>query len=198
MAYIDGFNLYHGLHEDGRRHLWLDLEGLVRSLLKPGQELVSVRYFTARVRNNPDSEQRQNMYLKALAAHGSILDIRYGRFQEKSMRCRRCTGSWTTYEEKESDVALAVSLVGDGLNRLFDTALIVSADSDMAPAIRELRSSRPEVRVVGALPPNRNSSDLRRHCDASFQIGTAKIRQAQLPETVMNGPYAIARPAYWK
>jgi uncharacterized LabA/DUF88 family protein len=197
-AYIDGFNLYHGLHEDGRRHLWLDLEGLVRSLLKPGQELVIVRYFTARVRNNPASEQRQTIYLKALAAHSRILDIRYGRFQEKSMRCRRCAGSWVTYEEKESDVALAVSLVADGIKGLFDTALIVSADSDMAPAIRELREARPEARVLGALPPNRNSSDLRAHCDASFRIGGAKIRQAQLPETVMDGPHVITRPAYWK
>ena len=197
-AYIDGFNLYHGLHEDGRRYLWLDLEGLVHSLLKPGQELVIVRYFTARVRNDPDSEQRQNTYLKALNAHSSILDIRYGRFQEKSMRCRRCAGSWVTYEEKESDVALAVSLVADGVKGLFDAALIVSADSDMVPAIRELRTARREVRVVGALPPNRNSSDLRAHCDASFRIGAAKIRQAQLPETVMDGPHAITRPAYWK
>lgn len=197
-AYIDGFNLYHGLHEDGRRHLWLDLEGLAHSLLKPGQELVVARYFTARVRNNPASERRQTRYLKALAAHSAILDIRYGRFQEKSMRCRRCTRSWTTYEEKESDVALAVSLVADGLNGLFDTALIISADSDMAPAIRELRASRPEVRVLAALPPNRNSNDLRAHCDASFSIGAAKIRQAQLPETVMDGPYPLTRPTYWK
>jgi uncharacterized LabA/DUF88 family protein len=196
-AYIDGFNLYHGLHEDGRRHLWLDLERLVRSLLKPEQHLVIVRYFTARVRNKPDSERRQNAYLKALTAHSGILDIRYGRFQEKSMRCRRCGGSWVTYEEKESDVALAVSLVADGVRGLFDSALIVSADSDMVPAIRELRAARRAVRVVGALPPNRNSSDLRAHCDASFRIGTAKIRQAQLPETVMDGPYAITRPAYW-
>lgn len=197
-AYIDGFNLYHGLHEEGRRYLWLDLEGLVHSLLKPRQELVVARYFTARVRNNPDSEHRQYVYLKALAAHSSILDVRYGRFQEKSLRCRRCAGSWVTYEEKESDVALAVSLVADGINGLFDTALIVSADSDMVPAIRELRAARPETRVVGALPPNRDSSDLRAHCDAWFRIGDAKIRQAQLPETVMDGPHAITRPSYWK
>lgn len=197
-AYVDGFNLYHGLHEDGRRHLWLDLEGLVLSLLKPGQELTILRYFTARVRNNPPSEQRQNVYLKALAAHSSVLDIRYGRFQEKSMRCRKCTNSWTTYEEKESDVALAASMVADGLKLLFDTALIVSADGDMAPAIRELRASRPGVRVVAALPPNRDSSGLRTHCDASFRIGAAKIRQAQLPETVVDGPHDITRPAYWK
>ena len=35
--------------------------------------------------------------------------------------------------EKESDVALAVSLVADGVRGLFDAALIVSADSDMVP-----------------------------------------------------------------
>jgi uncharacterized LabA/DUF88 family protein len=197
-AYIDGFNLYHGLHEEGRRYLWLDLEGLVRSLLKPGQQLVAVRYFTARVRNNPGSEQRQTMYLKALAAHSSILNIHYGRFQEKSMKCRKCAKSWTTYEEKESDVALAVSVVADGFKGLFDTALVVSADSDMAPAIRELRASKPGIRVIAALPPNRNSNDLRALCDAAFPIGAAKIRQSQLPETVMDGPYPISRPAYWK
>ncbi len=197
-AYIDGFNLYHGLHEKGRRYLWLDLEGLARSLLKPGQQLVSVRYFTARVRNNPGSEQRQQMYLKALAAHGSMLDIRYGRFQEKSMKCRRCAGTWITYEEKESDVALAVSLVGDGVAGIFDTALLISADSDMAPAIRELRSRRPQARVIAALPPHRNSNDLRAVCDATFTIGLTKVRQAQLPETVMDGPHPITRPSYWK
>jgi uncharacterized LabA/DUF88 family protein len=197
-AYIDGFNLYHGLHEDGRRYLWLDLEGLARSLLKPDQELVAVRYFTARVRNAPGSEQRQTIYLKALAAHSTILDIQQGRFQKKSIKCRKCMSSWPTYEEKESDVALAVSLVADGLEDLFDAAMIVSADSDMAPAVRRLRASRPAVRVIAVLPPNRNSNDLRTLCDAAFEIGTARIRQAQLPETVMDGEHAITRPVYWK
>lgn len=57
-AYIDGFDLYFGIREKGRRYLWLDLEGLVQSLLKPHQQLVAVRYFTARVRNDPPAEQR--------------------------------------------------------------------------------------------------------------------------------------------
>ena len=90
-AYIDGFNLYHGIHEDGRRHLWLDLEGLVLSLLKPGQKLLIVRYFTARVRNNPDSEQRQNMYLKALAAYGRTQPpVRYGADRVRGQRHDPC------------------------------------------------------------------------------------------------------------
>lgn len=95
-------------------------------------------------------------------------------------------------------MALAVSMVADGLNGVFDTALIVSADSDMSPAIRELRASRSGIRVIAAMPPNRNSNDLRMLCDAAFPIGAAKIRQSQLPETVMDGPFPISLPAYWK
>lgn len=95
-AHIDGFSLYFGIRREGRRHLWLDLEALMRSLLKPRQRLVAVRYFTAMVRDDPAAEQRQKTYLNALA----------------------------------------VSLVEDRITGLFGTALLVSADSDMAPGIR--------------------------------------------------------------
>ena len=38
VAYVDGFNLYFGLKAVyGRRYHWLDLQALVRSLLRPGQ-----------------------------------------------------------------------------------------------------------------------------------------------------------------
>jgi hypothetical protein len=41
VAYVAGFNLYHGLKARyGRRYHWLDLQALVRSLLRPGQELL--------------------------------------------------------------------------------------------------------------------------------------------------------------
>ena len=197
-AYIDGFNLYFGIRADGRRHLWLDLEGLVRSLLKPHQQLVVVRYFTAPVRNDPLALSRQQLYLNALAAHSSLLEIRLGRFQQKSKRCFSCGSSWFEYEEKESDVALGAAMVGDGASGLFDTAMIVSADSDMVSAVRELKGLRPEVRVIAAFPPNRNSSELKRACDAFIRIGAAKIRQAQLPETVSADGHSIVRPDHWK
>ena len=50
IAYIDGFNLYFGLKAMGwRRYYWLDLFKLSRNLLKTNQELVAVKYFTARI-----------------------------------------------------------------------------------------------------------------------------------------------------
>ena len=39
IAYVDGFNLYHGLRAKGwKRFYWLNLPALVRRLLKPDQQ----------------------------------------------------------------------------------------------------------------------------------------------------------------
>lgn len=197
-AYVDGFNLYFGVRAEGRHHLWLDLEALTRSLLRPNQGLRTVRYFTARVRNDPPAEQRQQTYLNALAAHSSVVDIRQGRFQQKSKTCHSCSASWHEYEEKESDVSLAVSLLEDGVSDLYDTAMVISADSDMSPAIRAVKRLRPKVRIIAAFPPNRRSFALRELCDAAIPIGMAKIRQSQLPESVELDGQRYTRPAHWK
>lgn len=198
VAYVDGFNLYHGIRKEGRRYLWLDVEGLVTRLLKQDQRLVGVQYFTASVRNDPPAEQRQKLYLKALAAHSATLAIRQGRFQEKTSSCRACRATWISYEEKETDVSLAVSLVEDGANDVYDTALIVSADSDMCPAVRAAKRLRPTATLVAAFPPNRRSFDLKRVCDASFPIGLAKVRQSLLPEIVQADGQIYRRPSHWK
>lgn len=101
-AYIDGFNLYFGLRSRyGRRYHWLDVQKLCSALLRPGQTLENVTYFTARVRDQPLSEQRQFHYLEALAHHSPLLTVVDGRFHEKHCRCRKCGSTWTIYEEKE-------------------------------------------------------------------------------------------------
>ena len=69
IAYLDGFNLYHGLHQGyGRRYLWLDLEHLVQRV-RPHDQILAVRYFTAEVKDDPDGLARQRAYLAALKAH---------------------------------------------------------------------------------------------------------------------------------
>ncbi|GAA1872697.1 NYN domain-containing protein [Asanoa iriomotensis] len=199
IAYVDGFNLYHGLRERfGRQLHWLDLEALATSLLRPDQRLRGVRYFTARVRDQPRSADRQQKYLAALAAHSSVLEIVEGRFQERMIVCNTCGSRRRSYEEKESDVNLAVAMVRDALLDRFDTALLISADADLAPAINEIRKLGGGKRVVAAFPPRRRSDALRRLADGSFTIGDAKLRRAQLPPRVgrPSGP-VLTRPAYW-
>jgi hypothetical protein len=43
------------------------------------------------------------------------------------MTCRHCGNVWTSYEEKETDVNIAVGLVADAAASASDIALIVSA-----------------------------------------------------------------------
>jgi uncharacterized LabA/DUF88 family protein len=53
------------------------------------------------------------------------------------------TSRWTIYEEKETDVSLAVSLLEDAAMDRYDVALLFSADSDLCPAVRAVRRVRP-------------------------------------------------------
>jgi NYN domain len=103
-------------------------------LLKPGQTLAGVKYFTASVRNDPAALARQNAYLGALGAATSVTAFR-DRFQQKQTTYRSCGASRTTYEEKETDVNIAVILVEDAALGYYDTASVVSADSDQCPAV---------------------------------------------------------------
>jgi hypothetical protein len=98
IAYVDGFNLYHGLHDKyGRRYLWLDLGRLVQRL-RPSDHVVAVRYFTALVRDDASALVRQRTYLDALSVHsGGSVEVVLGRYQSKTVSCRQCGNTWPSY-----------------------------------------------------------------------------------------------------
>jgi uncharacterized LabA/DUF88 family protein len=198
-VYVDGFNLYHGLRSRyGRTYHWLDLEAFAQGILRPGQRLERVRYFTARVRDNEPSRLRQLAYLEALRAHCTKVEIFEGRFQRKTCRCRACQAQWVTYEEKESDVSLAVSLVEDAATDVYDVAVVISADSDLCPALRAAKRLRPHKRIIVVFPPQRHSDDLRRHADAVLRVDRALLSRSQLPTKILNSAgIVLERPAYW-
>lgn len=198
--YIDGFNLYNGLKaKHGGKYNWLDLEALVRRLLKPDQTLVGLRYFTASVRDDPSALQRQSSYLGALGTHCPGIEIIMGRFQEKKARCRSCGSEWKTFEEKETDVNLAIRLLEDGINNEFDVALLISADSDLCPPVRALKRIRPRAQVIAFFPPKRRSDELRRTVDAALTIPDRDIRNSLLPDTVRRGDGVVyTRPRSWR
>ncbi len=67
IVYVDGFNLYYGALK-GTPYKWLNLHQLCRLLL-PQNQLVQIKYFTARVSarpHDPDQPTRQQTYLRAL------------------------------------------------------------------------------------------------------------------------------------
>jgi uncharacterized LabA/DUF88 family protein len=200
IAYVDGFNLYHGLHQAyGRRYLWLDLQRLVQRV-RPHDQILAVRYFTAEVRDDPHGLARQRAYLAALKAYSPAVEVVLGRYQTKRMTCRRCGSTWTSYEEKETDVNIAVALVADAAASASDIALIVSADSDLCPAIRTARSLNPGRRMIAAFPPRRSSFEIRSLIRKPFTLAAADIRNSLLPEVVEDAARSLVhkRPDKWR
>ncbi len=183
IAYVDGFNLYHGLRDKyRRRYLWLDLEHLVQRL-RPNDHIVAVRYFTALVRDEPAALARQLIYLDALSVHsGSTVEVVLGRYQSKTVACRQCGNVWTSYEEKETDVNIAVSLVADAAATASDIALIISADSDLCPATRTARSLNPGRGMIAAFPPRRSSFEIRSLIRGAFTIAAVDLRSRSRPQ----------------
>lgn len=57
IVYVDGFNFYYGLRSDRRwkQYYWLDVVKLFERFMRPDQELIAVKYFSARPTN--DSEK---------------------------------------------------------------------------------------------------------------------------------------------
>ena len=200
MVYVDGFNLYYGLRTKGwRRFYWLDIGALSENLLRPGQRLAGVRYFTTRITGNEqDKRRRQSTYLEALETRGGV-KIRYGHFLAKQRECRNCGQRWTVYEEKMTDVNVAVELLGDAQDDLFDTAIVLSADSDLAGPVEAVLGRYRAKRVIAVFPPGRRSDRLRRAAGVSFTVGRKVLKESQLPDEVVKADgFVLERPERWR
>ena len=200
-VYVDGLNLYYGLKSRGwRRYYRLDLRRLAELLLRPSQQLAMVRYFTARFEpqaGDPGQHTRQDTYLQALETLPN-LTIQYGHHQPTTGVCRRCGTTWRTFEEKMTDVNIAVALLRDAVQDAFDTAIVISADSDLTGPLDAVLQTCPGKRVVVAFPPNRNSERLRRQATAAFTLGRKIISDSQLPPQIIKPDgYAIDKPSRW-
>ena len=210
IAYIDGFNLYFGLREKRwRRYYWLNVQALAQRLLKPGHKLVFTKYFTARIAGSKPSDppdkarvlnekrRRQCDFLDAL---GTLTSFRTyeGHYLAKTVTCFHCNRSWSTHEEKMTDAQIATEMLTDAFTDAFDTALLISGDSDLVPPIRAVARLFSSKRIVVAFPPARPSAQLRKVCDAYLTIGRGVLKQSQFPDhvTKSNG-YVLRRPMQW-
>ena len=97
-----------------------------------------------------------------------------------------------------TDVNIAVQLLGDAQDDRFDTAIIISGDSDLTPPVSDLRRRYPEKNVIVAFPPRRTSKQLRKIATASLQIGRDKFHHSQFPDRVAKADgYVLERPREW-
>ena len=88
-VYIDGFNFYFGLKHNTKwkKYYWLDIVKWFESFMRPNQELVAVKYFSA---NPDDLEQslKQNAFFQA-NKENSKFKLVLGKYLKKEITCFR-------------------------------------------------------------------------------------------------------------
>ncbi len=204
MVYVDGFNLYYrGLRNTPYK--WLDLEALSREFIRDDEALAGIKYFTADVSprsGDPEAVGRQQAYLRALRTIKG-LTIYKGRFLPKT-KTRPLVCNPRKYvevhdtEEKGSDVNLASHLVNDAHLDRFDTAFIVSQDTDLCEPLRMVNKELGKTIGVIWLEATRPG---KRHRDVSNFIKHANpsiLKRCQFPDPVIGrGGRKIPKPEVW-
>jgi len=203
---------------------WLDLPALCSTLLSstigPGAKLTGIHYFSALASHleskKPEVVKRHRTYLAALKAHG--VSVYLAKFKKKDRKATldrlriqirpfrrswRIPISWVrvtmkTHEEKETDVAIAVKLFELLHRQDCEAVILMTGDTDLAPAIRMAKKLFPASTVSIAFPYARHNRELQRLAPTSVKISAALYRKHQFP-SVLTTPSGrrIIKPDVW-
>lgn len=206
IVYIDGFNLYYGSLKH-TKYKWLNLERLFK-LLRPHDDLIAIKYFTAPVRGS--AKIRQSTYFEALST-SPIVEIILGRFKKTKIQCV-CSGcanitksarSFYKWEEKRTDVAIAIEMLDDAYQDNCDQIVLVSGDSDLVPPVSRTKQRFPNMKIIVYVPflnANRGAAvELRNAADNHKQLPVLLIKHSQFPATLHNPAtgHNIQKPSGW-
>jgi uncharacterized LabA/DUF88 family protein len=206
IALIDGFNFYHPIkyYQKKREEClqWLDYPSLLRYYIKQTPQLAKgvlheVYFFTAlanwRNQFSPGTTDRHLTYINVLKQ--ANVQVVLGNFKEKQNEFRyscgeakpgtKCLIQKKSHEEKETDVRIACKLLELAVKDVFDTCFLLSADSDLVPAIETLKTLYPNKKVVLVTPPNKAKIDkLKRLSAWHISVGVNDLKRHQFPNEI--------------
>lgn len=204
---VDGFNLYHSIEDiakdnNGLCLKWLNVKSLCSGflyLLGNNAQLENIYYCTALAFHLNDQRiiDRHENYIKCLEDLG-IEVIRSG-FKRKYIRCGLCNRKFLRHEEKETDVAIGIKVLELLYENACDSIVIVSGDTDIAPAVRFAVERFPNVDVRFAFPYKRKNDELQQLSTKSFRIKKIKYQNNQLdnPLVLSDGITTLNKPQSW-
>jgi hypothetical protein len=86
----------------------------------------------------------------------------------------------------------------DAYNDIYDTAILISGDSDLVPPIKAVHNNFPEKSVSVFFPPNRHNNTVAASAKGSLIIGRKRIIDNQFPEEVRKADgFVLKKPAVW-
>lgn len=202
---VDGFNVYHSIKDaqvDGHGCAkWLDLASLCNSFLSSigDVKLVGIYYFSAlaihKEPTNPGIAERHQRLIDCMRSRG--VDIVLSKFKTKLKTCLGCGVQWTEGLEKETDVAIA-SKVMELLHRdECDILVLVTGDSDYAPAVSTAHRLFPMKEICFLFPYKRKSKELAK-MGRSWKITPDRYAKHQLPDRCRVAPATyVDKPVNW-
>ena len=203
-VYVDGFNLYYGCLKHSP-YRWLDLAALCRVML-PQNQINRIRYFTALVQSpihDPQKAQRQATFLRTLLTIPN-LSVHEGHFLTHKVAMPlvqtppggpRMATVWKT-EEKGSDVNMATHLLVDGFGGDYETAVIITNDSDLLLPIQVVKDQL-NLRVGVLNPHQRPSRELLGTADFFKSIAPRALKKSLFPDVMHDSVGEIHKPIDW-
>lgn len=91
---------------------------------------------------------------------------------------------------------IATALICDALDDKYDTAILVTGDSDLTPAVEAVMRLKPEKRIIPAFPPHRYSKEMVDTTKMTpIKIWEAMLRKSRFPEIIKrDGLPDVVRP----
>jgi len=200
-VYIDGFNLYYGaLNKNKKPGLkWLDIQSWLNKVLLYN-DIRKIKFFTSRISGKYDSTKpdRQDVYFRALRTL-PFVEIIEGFFLTKKQRI--CVTKDIDLfanipEEKGTDVNLAIHVLNDARKNKFQTAIIVSNDSDFAEVVKVVtKELKMKVGILNPFPTF--NKQLTKYATFKLPIRETAILKSQFPNTLSDSTGMFTKPVGW-
>jgi uncharacterized LabA/DUF88 family protein len=205
IFFIDGFNFYHALdyleaafdHHRYHKYKWISFRRLCLLFLRGDDVLADILYFTTLATWDPGKTARHQTFIKAQEDEG--VRVIFGQFKRKEVFCKACHQKFWAREEKETDVNIALNLYDLAFKNRFDKAIIISADSDLIPAVKAVRATFPGKLIGVVTPIGKSGEDLKKQADFSFKMREHHLASCIYPDphTLKDGT-VLTCPPNWK
>ncbi len=198
-VFIDGYNLYHAIRELKKPHLkWINPKKVCSFFISDTSEAIGrVKFFTAPpIHKSTEIQARYYNFINALKSYD--IEIIEGNFKKKLLTYNHDGQEFTriTHEEKESDVNLSLAILEDAYEKISDRLIVITNDSDIAPAIRLARKKNIHMKISVITPPlgkakkaNYDLADacgnINRNKQGQTYFKTSMIKEFMLVESIM-------------
>lgn len=164
ILFIDGENFLHkieevlkkeGLNKNKTDLALIDLNRLFKEPLKNFSILRKI-FYVARLHFYPETKKKSEELIKfQRKLRNSLIKQGYEFEIAGNVRAQKVNKK-IVFREKGVDVKIAVDLVSLACDKKFQTAILCSSDSDLQPAIKELRHRKVKVIYLGfKISPNK-------------------------------------------